>query len=266
MPTIALLGFSAMAQGGSVVSAWNYAGRSSTDGYYLYDYIVQNNSSEAIGSMSLHFGLAGPATMLDESSFSFASAELTAGSWTQKLPTSGGFQALQGALGFEDPDSTFAAGTMKTVAQLALPDGTDPTDVVVAGLRGDQPFGPASFTFGSDPTRYSLIQAIPGDLNLDGRFGYGDLIEAILAGTYNTGLPADWTSGDVDYDGLFTYRDMIKMIVQGGGQFNQGDYAVNEVLPALAPPGAPMPEPLSMATFCLAGLGLYRTARKRSRR
>jgi hypothetical protein len=50
--------------------------------------------------------------------------------------------------------------------------------------------------------------ALPGDVNLDGKVSFADLLS--LAQHYN-GAAAAWTKGDFDYDGEVTFKDLLAL-------------------------------------------------------
>jgi hypothetical protein len=55
-----------------------------------------------------------------------------------------------------------------------------------------------------------------GDANLDGIFDSTDLIDVLAAGTYETDLPATWSTGDFSGDGRTDTADLIAALADGG--------------------------------------------------
>ena len=55
-----------------------------------------------------------------------------------------------------------------------------------------------------------------GDANCDGVFDSGDLVDVFIAGLYETGDPAVWSTGDWNADGVFGTTDLVLAFVDGG--------------------------------------------------
>lgn len=270
---VCVLCLAVSANASTVVGSWELAGPSSMAGYTLYDYVVKNNASSAIGSMTLHIGVSG-ASMLDggtdyssadlsaESYFRFGSTELTApGGLIAKTSAGAGLaDSLMGILDFTNPAGSFPAGGLVPVARVALPDGTVPADLTISGIAAGQASGNPMYSLGSDIAETALIQAIAGDANRDGLFNTTDIGMIVATGKYRTGLSATWQEGDMNQDGLFNSTD-IALMVQNLSYYRTGPYAYEN----LAPPAPHMPEPLTLATLGLAGLGLAGKVRRRLR-
>jgi hypothetical protein len=87
-----------------------------------------------------------------------------------------------------------------------------------------------------------ILNTYFGDANCDGEFNSTDLIQIMVAGKYETGNPAVWSSGDFNADGIFESGDLVLALADGG--YELGPAAV-----------AAVPEPASMV-LSLIGLTL----------
>lgn len=87
-----------------------------------------------------------------------------------------------------------------------------------------------------------------GDANCDGEFNSGDLVDVFVAGVYETGAPAVWSTGDFNGDGVFDTGDLVIALADGG--YNQGPRSAT----------AAVPEPASML---LAAVGFALLAARR---
>jgi hypothetical protein len=68
------------------------------------------------------------------------------------------------------------------------------------------------------PAGKVLVAAVPlGDINMDGKFDFADLLQFARAAKYNTGQAGSYTDGDVDYDGQVTIFDLELMFYNGFG-------------------------------------------------
>lgn len=72
----------------------------------------------------------------------------------------------------------------------------------------------------SDDREYllsTILHAMPGDANLDGRFDSQDLIEVFVAGQYEDTVAENslWSSGDWDGDGEFDSNDLVLAFQRG---------------------------------------------------
>jgi hypothetical protein len=65
-----------------------------------------------------------------------------------------------------------------------------------------------------------LFGSVMGDLNLDGEFNSGDLVDMLAAGLYETGQPSNWSSGDFNGDGLTDSSDLVTGLA--GGAYELG--------------------------------------------
>ncbi len=90
-----------------------------------------------------------------------------------------------------------------------------------------------------------------GDANCDGEFNSGDLIQVMVAGLYETGQPAVWSSGDFNADGIFESGDLVLALADGGYELGP--------MPAIAA----VPEPSTLAlTFVGVLLMVIRAFRR----
>ncbi len=87
-----------------------------------------------------------------------------------------------------------------------------------------------------------LFGSVMGDLNLDGEFNSGDLVDMLAVGLYETGQPAKWSSGDFNGDGVNSSSDLVTALA--GGAYEQG--------PAQAV--AAVPEPSGWLLFAFGWL------------
>lgn len=60
-----------------------------------------------------------------------------------------------------------------------------------------------------------LYLPIPGDANFDGFFDDADLVVVMIAGLYETGLPATFEEGDFNADGYFDSEDLVAAWMPG---------------------------------------------------
>ncbi|MCA9168389.1 MAG: PEP-CTERM sorting domain-containing protein [Planctomycetales bacterium] len=89
-----------------------------------------------------------------------------------------------------------------------------------------------------------------GDANVDGEFGSSDLVVLFVAGTYENGAAAAWTTGDFNGDGLFTTSDLVSALTDGG--YERGPRAAISAVP----------EPAAVTLLGIGLLGLL--ARRQS--
>jgi hypothetical protein len=61
-----------------------------------------------------------------------------------------------------------------------------------------------------------LFNSWVGDANLDGTFSSSDLVTVLASGTYESNLPAVWTTGDFTGDGRTTSSDLVAALADGG--------------------------------------------------
>ncbi len=255
------------AQGSSVIGAWDYAGASSVAGYELYDFRVRNNTSTAIGTIEVSFEIAGgtfldggldlsPTPLAGETYFQFGEPEVLApGGFISKSST-----VLLGILDLQNPGASFAPGQLRTVARVALSSNLDIEDVGIGGVIAGLPGGIANTSPEGLLTQNDIYMAIRGDTDLDGDVDNADIARTFGNYTGSTGSGARWALGDSDQDGDVDNADIAYTFRNYTGA--SGTYIPSL---ALAPPAPHMPEPLTLATFGLAGLGLAGRARKRLR-
>ena len=69
--------------------------------------------------------------------------------------------------------------------------------------------------------------AQPGDANRDREFNSEDILQVLIAGKYDTGLPATWEEGDWNGDGAFDQVDIV--VALKTGNYLQGPYAARAI-------------------------------------
>lgn len=100
-------------------------------------------------------------------------------------------------------------------------------------------------------TVHDIANTYFGDADCNGEFNSTDLVKIFIAGKYETGDPAVWSTGDWSGDGVFSSTDLIVAFQDGG----------YELGPKTAV--AAVPEPSSIALSLLGGLMLL--VRRRTR-
>lgn len=257
--SVAILGlalFCTAAHGSAVVGYWDYVGSSSESGYNVYDFNVHNGAGDEVDFLNISFQMPGGSNMLAADADGVAAGPALDNSYfvDDELFTEGlvrrGFDAGAGTAtglygAFER--TPIDAGADAAVARLAIQASTSIHSVIVGGSPGASPSGPPAYGHVGATSDNAFAMALPGDANLDGFVDVSDL--GILAGNWTN--QAGWRTADFNADGIVDISDLG--ILAGNWQQQQ-----------LAPePPAHMPEPLTMATFGLAGLAVWRKARKR---
>jgi glycosidase len=110
--------------------------------------------------------------------------------------------------------------------------------------------------------KYTLL----GDTNLDGNVNVGDLSN--MAGNFGVTSGASWLQGDFNYDGQVNIVDLSDLAANFGDTLSSGSSASAVAAAAtasLAAGGgtASVPEPSSLVSLVLAGIGLYARHRRR---
>jgi len=125
----------------------------------------------------------------------------------------------------------------------------NPAQLAVAYADGNNPANPR----GDVPAGKVLVRAAQiGDMNLDGMVDFGDILQMLGAGQYNSGAPAQWTDGDLNYDGVADFGDILACsaaanynngvtFAAGSAPFTDGSRAVDLAVP----------EPSAAALLCL---------------
>jgi hypothetical protein len=87
------------------------------------------------------------------------------------------------------------------------------------------------YAFGSDPINPRLdvpagsvlVATVPvGDVNMDGKTDFADIIRLARAGKYNTNQPANYTDGDIDYTGKVDVFDVVTLLSNWPGEIAGG--------------------------------------------
>jgi hypothetical protein len=106
--------------------------------------------------------------------------------------------------------------------------------------RADSNHYTLGYAFGSDalnprpdvPAGKVLIAPVPvGDVNMDGKTDFADIVRLARAGKYNTNQPANYTDGDIDYTGKVDIFDLLTLLTNWPGETAAG----------IAPTGTPSP-------------------------
>lgn len=107
---------------------------------------------------------------------------------------------------------------------------------------GRYTFGNCRVEFEIDELNSFLKELAYGDVNADGVFNSGDLVEMFVAGTYEDGVPdnANWRTCDTNNDLEFSTPDLVRMFQ--GGAYQPTAVAVPE----------PSPTVLWLAFSCVA--------------
>jgi hypothetical protein len=88
-----------------------------------------------------------------------------------------------------------------------------------------------------------LLEAMPGDVNLDRRVDLFDLVAIDAAEKYGSVQPAVWSEGDFNYDGISNIFDLIA--IDTSGAYGAGNYVPAGVTATRATAGfAVVPEPM----------------------
>lgn len=107
-----------------------------------------------------------------------------------------------------------------------------------------------------------------GDVNLDGTFDSGDLVELFTEGIYETDGSATWTSGDWNGDCKFDSSDLLVAFQEGcydsGAEFGHRFAAADGSSTRSSAPGVPEPSTAALALLACGCLG--RVSRHRRRR
>jgi hypothetical protein len=244
-------------QAASVVGYWDYAGQAG--GYRAYDFKVHNGTSEDVDFLNVFFQMpAGQVMLADGEAFQTSSSTDNSffyadGLWASGLVDRTGYDSgaktATGLYGAFERD-IISPGADATVARLTIDGGLSIGNVDVGGSFGSSLYGAPAYAHPEDQEDRPFGMALGGDANLDGIVDVSDL--GILAGNWRTS--AGRREADFNADG---YVDVSDLGILAGNWGRTAD--------ELAPyePAARIPEPLTMATFGLAGLAVWRKARKR---
>lgn len=117
----------------------------------------------------------------------------------------------------------------------AIRDGSDDPRY---DMNGDQTLGAADL----DLYITTIVNTVPGDSNLDGRFTTQDLVQVFQRGLYERADlgTAGWADGDWNGDGLFNSRDLVHAMIYGA--FTTETFPMRELPGEVMIPEPPTPE------------------------
>jgi hypothetical protein len=254
----AIMGCAVAAQGASVVGFWNHVSAGDTSSPAVYDFNVYNRGDGPVDFLNVSFQMPGGTTMVAQGQIAVRSGSFLDDSYffdagiTSGLVERVGFDPSAGeATGLYGASvrTPIAAATAVPVARLALDPAVSIQSVVVGGSIGTSLQGPPAYAHAGQVTDTPFAMALPGDVNLDGDTDLADL--SLMARNWGSGTTR--RTGDLNADGEVSLSDLSLLARNWGATEDE-----------LGPePPAHMPEPLTMATFGLAGLAVWRKARKR---
>lgn len=271
MAACLLAGFSYSASSqASTYGYYDYVG--DHDGYTVYDYSVFNGGSESIDFLNHLFRVPSggalralhesgtsvnqsDALVLNNSYFTLASEDMFHEALLLKLGVDSNMQTADTLTGFFLLKTPIGTMTSRRIARLAI-SGSSIQNVAVQGwqgsvLDGASPLAKPQYGFVGSGTSGPYELALPGDTDLSGGVDFDDLGRLLNA----YGQDGSFETGDADIDGDVDFDDLGMLL---------NNYGKSLTANPLAPePAAHMPEPLTMATLGLAGLAVWRKARKR---